>query len=78
MFKKSLFFQRKGKTVCLSSEFSLKAIAGPSTGMNIGNVQLPQFNGKNYDYWAITMRALFVSQYLWEFVEDSFVEPTDE
>ena len=53
-------------------------MAGPSTSMNIGNVQLPQFNGKNYDYWAITMRALFVSQDLWELVEDGFVEPVDE
>ena len=53
-------------------------MAGPSTGVNIGNVQLPQFNGKNYDYWAITMRALFVSQDLWELVEDGFVEPVDE
>ena len=53
-------------------------MAGPSTGMSIGNVQLPQFNGKNYDYWAITMRALFVSQDLWELVEDGFVEPADE
>ena len=53
-------------------------MVGSSTGMNIGNVQLPQFNGKNYDCWAITMRALFVSQDLWEFVEDGFVEPADE
>ena len=53
-------------------------MARPSTGMNIGNVQLPQFNGKNYDYWAITMRAMFASQDLWEFVEDGFTEPTNE
>ena len=53
-------------------------MVGTSTSMSIGNVQLPQFNGKNYDYWTITMRALFVSQDLWEFVEDGFDEPTDE
>ena len=46
--------------------------------MSIGNTQLPQFNGKNYDYWAITMRNLFASQDLWEFVEDGFDEPVDE
>ena len=46
--------------------------------MNIGNTQLSQFNGKNYDYWAITMRALFSSQDLRAFVEDGFEEPTDE
>ena len=53
-------------------------MAGSSTGMSLGNIHLPQFNEKNYDYWSITMRALFVSQDLWEFVEDGFEEPTDE
>jgi len=46
--------------------------------MGMFNTQLPQFNGKNYDYWAITMRALFASQDLWEIVEDGFEEPADE
>eukprot|EP00253_Pinus_taeda_P031937 PITA_31937 len=45
-----------------------------STSMGSCNTQLPQFNGKNYDYWAITMKALFDSQDLWEFVEDGFEE----
>ena len=53
-------------------------MAGASTGMGMGNIHLPQFNGKNYDYWSITMRALFVSQDLWEFFEDAFEEPVDE
>ena len=46
--------------------------------MGIFNTHLPQFNGKNYNYWAITMRALFASQYLWELVENGFEEPIDE
>lgn len=46
--------------------------------MGMGNIQLPLFNGKNYDYWAITMKTLFASQDLWEFVEDDFEEPADE
>eukprot|EP00253_Pinus_taeda_P018864 PITA_18864 len=49
-----------------------------STSMGICNTQLPLFNGKNYDYWAIVVRALFASQDLWEFVEDGFEEPADE
>ena len=53
-------------------------MAGASTGMGMGNIHLPQFNGKNYDYWSITMRALFVSQDLWEFVEDGFEELANE
>ena len=53
-------------------------MAGASTGMGMGNIHLPQFNGKNYDYWSITMKALFSSQDLWEIVEDGFYEPADE
>ena len=53
-------------------------MAGASTSTSIRNTQLPQFNGKNYDYWAITMRALFTSQDLWELVEDGLEEPVDE
>ena len=53
-------------------------MAGASISMGIGNTQLPQFNGKNYDYWEITMRALFASQDLWELVENGFDEPVDE
>ena len=53
-------------------------MAGASTSMGICNNQLPQFNGNNYDYWAITMRALLASQDLQEFVEDGFEEPADE
>ncbi len=53
-------------------------MASTSTGMGMFNTQLPQFNGKNYDYWEITMKALFASQDLWELVEDGFEEPADE
>eukprot|EP00253_Pinus_taeda_P031014 PITA_31014 len=28
-----------------------------NTSVGMFNTQLPQFNGKNYDYWAITMKA---------------------
>ena len=53
-------------------------MAGASTGMGMGNIHLPLFNGKNYDYLSITMRALFLSQDLWEFFEDGFEEPANE
>ena len=53
-------------------------MAEANTSMHIRNTQLPQFNGKNYDYWEITMRVLFDSQYLWELVEDGLEEPADE
>ncbi|XP_057826189.1 uncharacterized protein LOC131037941 [Cryptomeria japonica] len=50
-------------------------MAAPSTSLT--NPQIPQFNGKNYDYWAITMKALFCAQDLWEFVENGYQEPVD-
>ena len=53
-------------------------MASTSTGMDMFNTQLPQFNGKNYDYWAITMKALFSCQDLWELVQDGFDEPADD
>lgn len=53
-------------------------MASTSTSMGMFNTQFPQFNGKNYDYWAITMRALFASQDLWDLVEYRFEEPRYE
>lgn len=41
------------------------------------NPQIPQFNGNNYDYWAITMKALFFSQKNWDLVENGFQDPAD-
>jgi hypothetical protein len=55
----------------------MQGMASTSTGMGMFNTQLPQF-GKNYDYWAITMRALFACQDLWELVQDGYEEPADE
>ena len=53
-------------------------MVGANTSMNMGNTQLPQFNGKNYEYWTIIMRALFASQDLSELVEDGLEELADE
>eukprot|EP00253_Pinus_taeda_P020677 PITA_20677 len=53
-------------------------MARTNTSMGMFNPQFPQFNGKSYDYWAITMRVLFACEDLWELVEDGFEEPTDE
>jgi hypothetical protein len=39
--------------------------------------KITQFNGKNYDYWEITMKALFCSQDIWDLVENGYPKPAD-
>lgn len=46
-------------------------------GTGLANSQLPQFNGKNHSDWSIKMKALFVSQGIWELVETGYAEPAD-
>eukprot|EP00253_Pinus_taeda_P016759 PITA_16759 len=46
-----------------------------TSSTSLTNLQIPQFNGKNYDYWAITMKALFSSQDILDLVENGFQEP---
>jgi len=41
------------------------------------NPQIPQFNGNDYDYWAIAMMDVFSSQYIWNLVENGFQESID-
>lgn len=48
-----------------------------TSSTRLTNPQLPQFNGKNYDYWAITMKAMFLSKGIWDLVENGFQEPAD-
>jgi len=64
--------------VIFNTQSSIARMANTSTSVGMFNTQLTQFNGKNYDYWAITMRALFASQDLWELVEYGFEEPANE
>ena len=40
-----------------------------------GSLQTPIFTGKNYEYWSLTMKALFRGQDVWEFVQNGYVEP---
>jgi len=41
------------------------------------NVQPLTFTGNNYEMWSLTMKALFQGQYVWEIVENGYVEPVD-
>ena len=42
-----------------------------------GSLQTPIFTGKNYDYWPLTMKALFRGRDVWEIVQHGYVEPAD-
>lgn len=40
--------------------------------------QVPIFEGEHFDYWSSQMETLFISQDLWEVVEEGFTEPPKE
>ena len=39
---------------------------------------IPIFEGENFQYWNIEMRTLFISQDLWDIVEDGYEAPSNE
>ncbi|XP_026459769.1 uncharacterized protein LOC113360476 [Papaver somniferum] len=51
-----------------SSSYSNQYIQQPS---------IPIFHGENYDFWAIKMKTLFMSQEVWEIVQDGYDEIED-
>ena len=36
---------------------------------------IPLFEGENYDFWCMKMKTLFMSQDVWDLVENGFDEP---
>lgn len=56
---------------------------GSSYGGNFQQLYLPLFSsfgavdGESYDYWSIQMKTLFISQDLWELVENGYDAPED-
>ena len=43
----------------------------------MSSLQTPIFIGNNYEYWSLTMKALFIGQDVWEIVHNGYAEPTD-
>lgn len=43
-------------------------------GFNLSQNFIPVFSRENYDFWSIKMRTLFISQDLWEVVENGYAE----
>jgi hypothetical protein len=42
------------------------------------NLQPPTFIGKHYELCSLTMKVLFWGQYVWEIVDNGYVEPTNQ
>ena len=54
-------------------------MASTSTSLfTLNSNSRPVFDGKNYEFWRIQMRTIFISEDLWEIVEDGYVEDTEE
>ena len=49
-----------------------------TSGSHMSSLQNPSFTGKTYEYWSLTMKALFIGQDLWEIVQNGYTEPTNQ
>ncbi|RZB46408.1 Retrovirus-related Pol polyprotein from transposon TNT 1-94, partial [Glycine soja] len=45
---------------------------------NYNQTLVPIFNGEAYDYWSIQMRTLFISQDLWDVIENGYLVPESQ
>lgn len=45
------------------------------TSMSSQPSSIPLFEGENYDFWCVKMKTLFMSQDVWDLVENGFDEP---
>ena len=43
-----------------------------TSGTQMSSVQTASFSGKNYEYWSLTMNALFKGQDVWEIVQNGY------
>lgn len=44
-------------------------------GFNYAQSLIPIFDGESYDYWSLQMKTLFISQDLWDFIEEGYKVP---
>ena len=47
-------------------------------GTQMSSLQTPNFLGNNYEYWSLTMKALFRGQYIWEIFQNGYSEPVEQ
>ncbi|KAK2966882.1 hypothetical protein RJ640_028892 [Escallonia rubra] len=48
-----------------------------NTSLNIQQPNISIFDGEQYEEWRVKMRTLFVSQDVWELVENGYEDPDD-
>jgi len=46
--------------------------------LNYNQTLVPIFNGEAYDYWSIQMQTLFISQDLWDAIENGYPVPESQ
>lgn len=44
---------------------------------NTNSLPIPEIDGADYEYWSIKMKTLLMDKYLWDIVEDGYLEPVD-
>ena len=49
-----------------------------TSGANMSSLQTPIFTRNNYEYWSLTMKALFRGQDVLEIVHHGYAEPTNK
>ena len=48
-----------------------------STLFSYAHIQVPIFEGVHFEYWSSQMGIFFLSQNLWDVVEDGYAEPPE-
>jgi len=54
------------------------AISPSPPTFNYNQTLVPIFNGEAYDYWSIQMQTLFISQDLWDVIENGYPVPESQ
>ena len=49
-----------------------------TSGLNMSSLQTLIFTGNNYEYWYLTLNDLSIGQFIWEIVQNGYVELVDQ
>ena len=61
------------KVSCGGGETTVVCHVEPLT-VNLSQSLVPVFNGENYGFWSIKMKTIFISQDLWDLVENGYTD----